>query len=69
MSVYIYPIKAGLMIFPILAIIFTIPYIISQYRKYGAMLLTRIVVVYSFILYLLCAYFMVLLPLPKRRYS
>ncbi len=65
MSVYIYPIKAGLMIFPVLALIFTIPYIISQYRKYGAMLLTRIVVVYSFILYLLCAYFMVLLPLPK----
>lgn len=65
MSIYLFPIKMGLLIFPILAIIFTIPYIISQYRRYGAMIMTRIAIVYSLILYLLCSYFMVLLPLPK----
>ncbi|MGN1182346.1 MAG: VanZ family protein [Faecalibacillus sp.] len=65
MRAYLYPIKMGFIIFPILAVIFTLPYMIYQYRKYGAMLLTRITIVYSMILYLLCAYFLVILPLPQ----
>lgn len=65
MNAYIYPVQMGFFIFPVLAAVFTLPYMIIQYRKYGAMLLTRIIIVYSLILYLLCAYFMVILPLPK----
>ena len=65
MRVYLYPIKMGFLIFPVLAAVFTLPYMIYQYRKYGAMLFTRITIVYSMILYLLCAYFLVLLPLPQ----
>lgn len=69
MSAYIYPVQMGFFIFPVLAAVFTLPYMIMQYRKYGAMLLTRIIIVYSLILYLLCAYFMVILPLPKEDVS
>ncbi len=64
MRAYIYPVTMGFFIFPVLAAVFTLPYMIFQYRKYGAMLFTRVVIVYSMILYLLCAYFMVILPLP-----
>ena len=35
-----------------------------QYRRYGAVLLLRTAIVYSFVLYLMCAYFLVILPLP-----
>lgn len=65
MRAYLFPIQMGFIIFPILAALFTLPYMIYQYRKYGAMLFTRILIVYSMILYVLCAYFMVILPLPK----
>ena len=65
MSVYLESIISGIIIFPIIAAIFTIPYVISQYRKYGAMIILRVSIVYSLILYLICAYFMVLLPLPS----
>lgn len=65
MKAYIYPITMGIFIFPVLAAVFTLPYMIFQYRKYGAMFFTRVVIVYSMILYLLCAYFMVILPLPE----
>ena len=65
MKAYLFPIQMGFLIFPVLAALFTLPYMIHQYRKFGAMLLTRIMIVYSMILYFLCAYFMVILPLPK----
>ena len=38
---------------------------IKQYRKYGAIPFLRSLIVYSFVLYLLCAYFTVILPLPS----
>ena len=37
-----------------------------NYHKYGALLSLRILIVYSFILYLICVYFLVILPLPSR---
>lgn len=64
MSTYVLPIQMAILIFPILAAIITIPYIIIQYRRYGAMHPLRVAIVYSFIFYLLCAYFLVILPLP-----
>lgn len=65
MSSYLIPIETAIIIFPILAAIITIPYVIRQYRKYGAILLLRVLIVYSFIFYLLCCYFLVNLPLPS----
>lgn len=64
MDAYIEPIRTAALLFPIVALIFTLPYMAVQYRKYGAILALRTVIVYSFILYLMCAYFMTILPLP-----
>lgn len=64
MSVYKIPIEVAFLIFPLLAFLFTIPYLIYQYRKYGSIPILRSIIIYSFILYLLCAYFLVILPLP-----
>ena len=65
MSAYTFPIKMGIIIFPIIALLFTIPYMIKQYHKFGAIPFLRTFIVYSFILYLLTSWFMVILPLPK----
>ena len=65
MSGYVVPIKIGLILFPIIALLITIPYMIKEYHKYGSIIFMRTFVVYSFVLYLLIAWFMVILPLPK----
>ena len=65
MSVYAVPIKVGIIIFPIIALLITIPYMIKQYHKFGAIPFLKSFIVYSFVLYLLIAWFMVILPLPK----
>lgn len=65
MNVYMVPIKVGIIIFPIIALLITLPYMIKQYHKYGSIPFLRTFIVYSFILYLLIAWFMVILPLPK----
>jgi glycopeptide antibiotics resistance protein len=65
MSAYIFPIRTALIFFPILSFIFSVPIFIFQYRKYGHFVFFRGIVIYSFIFYLLCAYFLVILPLPS----
>ena len=65
MRVYAVPIKTGLILFPIIAFLITIPYMIRQYHKYGSIPMLRSLIVYSFVLYLLIAWFMVILPLPR----
>ncbi len=65
MNVYMVPIKVGIIIFPIIALLITLPYMIKQYHKFGSIPFLRTFIVYSFILYLLIAWFMVILPLPK----
>lgn len=64
-SQYIHSIYSAFLLFPILALVFTLPYLLYQYRKYGSVVIFRAAVVYSFILYLLCTYFLVILPLPS----
>ena len=58
------PLKSHWFLFPILAFVITIPYMIANYRKYGSVNKLRTVIFYSFILYLLAAYLLVNLPLP-----
>ena len=65
MGSYVHIILTAVIAFPFIAFLFTFPYIIYNYRKYGSVLSFRILVVYSFILYLLCVYFLVILPLPS----
>ncbi|MEG1497181.1 MAG: VanZ family protein [Clostridiales bacterium] len=65
LSEFINPLYTAFLLFPVLALVFTVPYLVHQYRKYGSVVVFRGVVVYSFILYLLCIYFLVILPLPS----
>lgn len=62
---YFTSIKMAVLVFQILAFVFTVPYMIFNYRKYGSVNKLRTLIVYSFILYLLTIYFLVILPLPK----
>lgn len=62
---YSVPIESAFSIFPFIALLITIPYILVQYGKYGSINVIRTIVIYSFILYLICAYFLVILPLPE----
>ncbi len=65
MSAYIPVLLQACFVFPIIAFVFSLPYILFNYHKYGSFLSMRIAIVYSFILYLICAYFLVILPLPS----
>lgn len=62
---YITSIKTAILIFPFIAFLFTVPFILYQYHKYGSINKLRGLIVYSFILYLITIYFLVILPLPK----
>ena len=68
MSSYLVVIKEAFLFFPIVAIIFTLPYVIYNFRKYGSALWLRSLIVYSFILYIICISFLVVLPLPSKEY-
>lgn len=65
MNAYIEPIRFAFLFFPIIAFLFTLPYIFHQYHKYGSILFLRVVIIYSLILYLTTIYFLVILPLPS----
>lgn len=62
---YITSIKSAIFIFPFIALLFTMPFILYQYHKYGSINKLRGLIVYSFILYMITIYFLVILPLPK----
>ena len=66
MSSYIEPIRFALIVFPFLALAISLVFFIYEYRKYGTFILTSAIVLYSFVFYLLCAYFLVILPLPTK---
>jgi len=66
MSNYVDIIRIAFATFPLIAFAITLPFILWQYHKYGAISLAKVVVIYSFVLYLTCAYFLVILPLPDQ---
>lgn len=65
MSTFSYSIKTAFVLFPIVALFFTLPYILYQYHKYGSVSSFRSVIIYSFLLYMMTSYFLVILPLPS----
>lgn len=67
MGAYVFPIKVAFITFPIFAFLITIPFLIYQYRKYGYVNKLRAFVLYSFLLYLIVAYYLIILPLPENR--
>lgn len=64
MNSYLYPIEKALFQFPIIALVFTIPFILYNYRRYGSVSWIRSFVLFTFIFYLQCAFYLVILPLP-----
>ncbi len=62
---YIEKIITGLLVFPFIAVLLSLPYAISQYHEYGSVSKFRTLIIYSFILYMLIAYFQIILPLPE----
>lgn len=65
MDVYKIPIEYAFIVFPFIAFILTIPFLIHQYRKFGSIPILKSTIFYSMVLYIICAYFLVMLPLPS----
>lgn len=63
---YLLAIKTAVILFPLLAFLITGPFILFQYHKYTSISPLKTLIIYSFIFYLLCTYFLVILPLPSR---
>ncbi len=63
---YLEAIKIAFLTFPFLAFLFTIPFILWQYHKYGSIHKLRILIIYSFILYMISVYFLAIFPLPDK---
>ena len=62
---YLSAIKTAFFFFSIIAFLFTIPFVLHQYHKYGSINKLRVLIIYSFILYMMTIYFLTILPLPK----
>lgn len=68
MTTYLNSIYSAFFLFPFIALLITFPFMIINYNKYGSISKVRTFIIYTFILYLMCAYFLVILPLPSRSY-
>lgn len=66
---YLFPISYAFMSFPVAALLFSLPFLIVQYRRYGYINKVRALVLYLLLLYLLNALFLVLLPMPDSRHN
>lgn len=68
MNTYLLSISKAILIFPFIAFIITLPFMIINYNKYGSISKLRTLIIYSFVLYLLCAFFLVIFPMPSQEY-
>lgn len=66
MSSYLKVVGYAVLFFPFAAAVIALPFLIHHYRKFGSMTFARFFLAYSFVLYGLCAYFLVILPLPSQ---
>lgn len=66
---YLYPVTFAFGVFPIAALLFTLPFLVVQYRRHGYVNKVRALVLYLFLLYLMNAIFLVMLPLPASRHN
>lgn len=64
MSNFIYDIQLGFLAFPLVALLLAVPYALYQYRRFGAISIWKTFVVFTFILYCLCAVSLIVFPLP-----
>ncbi|MCH5461541.1 teicoplanin resistance protein VanZ [Lactobacillus sp. LC28-10] len=63
--VYLFDIRMAMLAFPLIALLITFPVLLWHYHRFGAISRWSIVMLYSFVFYLLCAYFLIILPLPS----
>lgn len=68
MSFYLMPVITAIILFPLAAFLLSIPYAAWQYHVYGSISKFKLLIVFSFIFYLLCAYFLIILPLPDKNF-
>lgn len=64
MSQYIGVIRMAVSYFPLIALVMSVPFMLLEYHRFGALSFFKGVVVYSFVLYMTCAYCLIILPLP-----
>ena len=64
MQEYVDAILTAVKLFPLVALVITLPYIVVQYYRFGSILVLRMVFVYSFVLYILCVALLTMLPIP-----
>lgn len=67
MHAFISDIRLGILTFPLVALVITLPYMAYQYRRFGSISFWKTLVVYSFVFYCLCACYLIALPLPADR--
>lgn len=63
-NAYLYPIERAMIQFPLIAFLLTIPFVLYNYRRYGSVSFVRSFILFTFIFYLQCAFYLVILPLP-----
>lgn len=66
---YLSPISYAFMSFPVAALLFTLPFLMVQYRRYGYINKIRALVLYLLLLYLLNAFYLIMLPMPSSRHN
>ncbi len=62
---YLFPISYAFYTFPIAAALFTLPFLVVQYRRHGYIHKYRALILYLFLLYLMNAFYLIILPLPE----
>ena len=67
MESHLFPIQVALVTFPVVAFLLTIPFLLYQYKKYKYVNKLRVLVIYSFLLYCIISYYLIILPLPSSR--
>ena len=67
MQTYLNNVFVAAVLFPVISAVLALPYAIYQYRSFGSISVWKTFLVFTFIFYLMCAYFMVILPLPADR--
>ncbi|AIQ52452.1 VanZ family protein [Paenibacillus sp. FSL R7-0331] len=66
---YLFPISYAFLAFPVAALLFTLPFLIVQYRRHGYIHKLRALILYLLLLYLLNALFLIMLPFPATRHN
>lgn len=64
MNSYLNTIQDAIYFFPIIVALIILPYLYYEYKRHGKLELRRSLLSYSFLLYIICCYALIILPLP-----